>query len=93
MFSAATPLAGTVSFVEMDQSSSRPLARGRGRGQGPRKELSREEMYGFPPGFDFKNLEQSVKTLRIPGTMTGGRGHVVEGEVLVDTYVIDRMIN
>lgn len=94
LFLPPLPSPVSAAFVSgMDESSSRPLARGRGRGQGPRRELTREEMYGFPPGFDFRNLEESVKTLRIPGTLTGGRGHVVENEVLVDTYVINSVIN
>lgn len=68
-------------------SAPRVVARGRGRGMGPRRELTEEERHGLPPGFDFKNLDQSAKELNITQTLTGGRGLVVEHQLLADWYV------
>lgn len=62
----------------------RPLARGRGRGNAQPKVLTEEEKHGLPPGFDFKNLDQSAKTLTFRQTMTGGRGLQEESTIIVE---------
>lgn len=68
----------------MPGAGPRPMARGRGRGITPPRVLSEEEKYGLPAGFDFKNLNESAKTLNNPETVTGGLGIIAETNIVVE---------